>query len=194
MFFLIWLWGNPALTPHFNVFSINARTDVLNFRTSLSYRKPWWKKHVHFGVKKWKPPLVPCTTPAPLFFLREYVAGGATSEPTPHSVRDATVWMLGPLELLRSSIHGFNYWLVVEPTQLKNISQIESFPQVGVNIKDTWNHHLEYDWWPLLLFYWMIECSSEKKRSQNGGHSYLVFGWLFGPLKNLKPDLERLRN
>ena len=27
-------------------------------------------------------------------------------------------------------------------TQLKNISQIGSFPQVGVNIKYVWNHHL----------------------------------------------------
>ena len=27
-------------------------------------------------------------------------------------------------------------------TDLKNISQIGSFPQVGVNIKNVWNHHL----------------------------------------------------
>ena len=26
---------------------------------------------------------------------------------------------------------------------MKNISQIGSFPQVGVNIKNIWNHHLE---------------------------------------------------
>ena len=32
-------------------------------------------------------------------------------------------------------------WLVVS-TPLKNISQIGSFPQVGVKIKNTWNHHL----------------------------------------------------
>ena len=37
--------------------------------------------------------------------------------------------------------HHF-FWLVVEPTHLKNMSQIESFPQVGVNIKNIWNHHL----------------------------------------------------
>ena len=35
------------------------------------------------------------------------------------------------------------YNLVVEPTPLKNISQIESFPQIGVKIKNLWNHHLE---------------------------------------------------
>ena len=34
--------------------------------------------------------------------------------------------------------------LVVEPTPLKNISQIGSSPQVRVNIKNVWNHHLDY--------------------------------------------------
>ena len=35
-----------------------------------------------------------------------------------------------------------NYWLVVW-THLKNISQIGLFPQVGVKIKNIWNHHLD---------------------------------------------------
>ena len=45
------------------------------------------------------------------------------------------------------------YWLVVS-THLKNISQIGSFPQVGVKIKNNWNHHLVYFWTyvSLLLF------------------------------------------
>ena len=34
-----------------------------------------------------------------------------------------------------------NIWLVVS-THLKNISQIGSFPQVGMKIKNIWNHHL----------------------------------------------------
>ena len=34
--------------------------------------------------------------------------------------------------------------LVVEPTHLKNISQIGSFPQVGVKIKNIWNHHPDH--------------------------------------------------
>ena len=34
-------------------------------------------------------------------------------------------------------------WLVVS-THLKNICQIGSFPQVGVKIKNIWNHHLDY--------------------------------------------------
>ena len=40
-------------------------------------------------------------------------------------------------------------WLVVEPTLLKNISQIGSFPQVGMKMKNIWNHHLVIFW----LFY-----------------------------------------
>ena len=36
-------------------------------------------------------------------------------------------------------------WLVVEPTHLQNISQIGSFPQVGVKIKNNWNHQLVVD-------------------------------------------------
>ena len=31
---------------------------------------------------------------------------------------------------------------MVEPTHLKDISQMGSFPQVGVKIKNIWNHHL----------------------------------------------------
>ena len=34
------------------------------------------------------------------------------------------------------------YWLVV-PTHLKNISQNGNLPQIGVEIKTIWNHHLE---------------------------------------------------
>ena len=33
-------------------------------------------------------------------------------------------------------------WLVVS-THLKNISQIGWFPQVGLKVKNVWNHHLE---------------------------------------------------
>ena len=35
------------------------------------------------------------------------------------------------------------YWLVVQPTHLKNISQNGNLPQIGVKIKNIWNHHLE---------------------------------------------------
>ena len=34
------------------------------------------------------------------------------------------------------------YIYLVVSTHLKNISQLESFPQVGVKIKNIWNHHL----------------------------------------------------
>ncbi len=36
-------------------------------------------------------------------------------------------------------------WLVVS-THLKNISQIGNLPQIGVKIKNIWNHHLEKGW------------------------------------------------
>ena len=32
---------------------------------------------------------------------------------------------------------------MVEPTHLKNMSQIGSFPQVEVKMKHIWNHHLD---------------------------------------------------
>ena len=35
-------------------------------------------------------------------------------------------------------------WLVVS-THLKNLSQIGNLPQVGVKIKNIWNHHLDND-------------------------------------------------
>ena len=40
---------------------------------------------------------------------------------------------------------------MVEPTHLKNISQIGSCPQVGVKIKNAWNHHLV--WYMFTFFF-----------------------------------------
>ena len=37
------------------------------------------------------------------------------------------------------------YWLVLS-THLKNISQIGKLPQIGVKIKNVWNHHLVNEW------------------------------------------------
>ena len=37
------------------------------------------------------------------------------------------------------------YWLVVS-THLKNISQIGNLPQIGMKIKNVWNHHLVSFW------------------------------------------------
>ena len=36
-------------------------------------------------------------------------------------------------------------WLVVS-THLNNISQNGNLPQIGVNIKNIWNHHLVIQW------------------------------------------------
>ena len=41
-------------------------------------------------------------------------------------------------------------WLVVS-THLQNISEIGSFPQVGVKIKNPWNHHLDGYWYRIRL-------------------------------------------
>ena len=45
----------------------------------------------------------------------------------------------------RSPIFLNPNWLVAS-TQLKNISQIGSFPQVGMKIKNIWNHHPAFFW------------------------------------------------
>ena len=37
-----------------------------------------------------------------------------------------------------------HFQFVVEPTQLKNIYQNGSVPQIGVNIENIWNHHLDF--------------------------------------------------
>ena len=37
---------------------------------------------------------------------------------------------------------GKSDWLVVS-THLKNISQTGNLPQIGVDIKNIWNHHLD---------------------------------------------------
>ena len=81
--------------------------------------------------------------------------GGLTTSPLGGSART----ILG-----ESSIHGSNLrggiftdidWLVVS-THFKNISQIGSFPQIGLKIKDIWNHHLvlvqneRLFWWNLV--------------------------------------------
>ena len=80
------------------------------------------------------------------------------------------------------------YWLVVS-THLKNISQIGSFPQVGVKIKNNWNHHLVYFWTyvSLLLFpsqggnpfftgyFFSEKCSAIKHPHQIGDQQHKTF-------------------
>ena len=56
---------------------------------------------------------------------------------------------------VRLVFHPWIYWLVVS-THLKNISQIGSFPQVGMKIKNIWNHHL------VLTLHNMIFVSSKR--------------------------------
>ena len=56
------------------------------------------------------------------------------------------------------TIHATKNWLVVS-TPLRNISQVGSFPQVGMKIKNVWNHHLEKTIEPFVIlnrFYYLI--------------------------------------
>ena len=60
--------------------------------------------------------------------------------------------------------------------QLKNISQIGSFPQVGVKIKDIWNHHLgdfcdPLHWRELPFPYKMVFCVHQLPTWETGTSS-----------------------
>ena len=48
-----------------------------------------------------------------------------------------------------------NLWLAVS-THFKNMSQIGSFPQVGVKIKNLWNHQLDIVWLPQVMHKFII--------------------------------------
>ena len=48
---------------------------------------------------------------------------------------------------------------MVEPTQLKNMSQNGNLPQIGVNIKNIWNHHLVI--WLILV--WLSSWTLRKR-------------------------------
>ncbi len=56
----------------------------------------------------------------------------------------AEAWGLSPELFGNKFLLGFFFWLVVS-THLKNISQNGNLPQIGVKIKNVWNHHLVLD-------------------------------------------------
>ena len=69
------------------------------------------------------------------------------STPPPCKDRSVgTVFAVGPGNSSGSiwSFHQKHFWLVVEPTHLKNIGQNGNLPQKSVNIKNVWNHHLDF--------------------------------------------------
>ena len=70
------------------------------------------------------------------------------------------------------------FWLVVS-THLKNISQIGSFPQVEVKIKNIWNHHPVFDLWliekPLVVFF-LIDGRLLNPGYFLGGGKYVTLG------------------
>ena len=69
-------------------------------------------------------------------------------------------------------------WLVVS-TQLKNISQNGNLPQVGVKIKNIWNHHQENDGWAqhraneLKALHWLTDLFTRSDKDN------AIFGWRF---------------
>ena len=72
----------------------------------------------------------------------------STGEPKSHSVvscsTNCCIVLFKNVEDLRTkSICGRFIWLVVS-THLKNISQNGNLPQIGVKIKNVWNHHPVY--------------------------------------------------
>ena len=59
-------------------------------------------------------------------------------------------------------------WLVVS-THLKNTSQNGNLPQIGVKIKNVWNHHLvdKIEWNPTNKKKWRHPCSLESRKYPN---------------------------
>ena len=54
-------------------------------------------------------------------------------------------WRVGSISSWMVFEWGFSnvIWLVVEPTHLKNmLVKVDHYPQVGVKLKNVWNHHL----------------------------------------------------
>ena len=77
--------------------------------------------------------------------------------------------------LVKSNDMNIINWLVVEPTHLKNmLVKLESFPQVGVKMKNMWNHqlvnHSEQSWFHI---------TSWTETHTNGMHH-----WIFHPLQS----------
>ena len=85
------------------------------------------------------------------------------------------MWVIRAHLFQRSSADFF--WLVVEPTHLKNISQIGNLPQIGVKIKNIWNHHLV-----LGCFSYLAVLDHEIKPFER-----LIFPTTYAIPKSLKP-------
>ena len=58
-------------------------------------------------------------------------------------------------------------WLVVS-THLKNISQIGNLPQVGMKMKNIWNHHLAWGWLKVVITIRLTNLMNQRKRKSQG--------------------------
>ena len=103
------------------------------FSAVSPFKRPWINLHVR-PLASWTEP----TGPVP-------ASGSLSSWSHP-----GCFWHCGgftvvnlPLFLWCSlNIFSYIFWLVVEPTHLKNmLVKMGIFPKIGVNIKHIWNHH-----------------------------------------------------
>ena len=79
-------------------------------------------------------------------------------------------------KLSQSGIKNLKTWLVGGfNRKRKNTSQIGSFPQIGVNIKNVWNHHLGEDYESLLFWFNKEHCEFWGGRSPKRPKSLIPF-------------------
>ena len=87
------------------------------------------------------------------------------------------------------------FWLVVEPTHLKNISQIGNLPQLGMKIKDIWNHHLALSsrWFFFNIPSQVIQYSIRDQTSSRilGDHDFQAFKFVSRGLTIPKKDASQ---
>ena len=123
-----------------------GRSPVVESKGKISPRK-WWKSKKRIGL----------VFPSSIFFrggsvfLCFLIKNGDSNLAL--KFQRALLWVVK-----NQGFRGFNldqskrkcmsFWLVVS-THLKNISQIGSFPQIKVNMKNVWNHQLGFLKWIL---------------------------------------------
>ncbi len=93
------------------------------------YNSLWNNPHITWVV--FHPQQIPSTIRGRFFFHRSVQR--CDLQPPPNLIQPVT--LPSPAQTA--------HWLVVA-THLKNISQIGNLPQIGVKIKNLWNHHLAH--------------------------------------------------
>ena len=133
-------WRNEK-KQHYNIHNSVARACVCRRRSKL------YTPAARFGLlvnaTHWHELFQVCTYPNPQKIsgdmLWTYFSISTSWRKKIHLGKSYSSWFVMSAIFRRQEMYC---WLVVS-TRLKNISQIGSFPQVGVNIKNIWNHHLD---------------------------------------------------